>query len=384
MDNTVVAVYDNYEEANKACQALLDAGFSRADTQLSPSSESLGTDTGSTAGATVRSASEETGIGHFFRSLFGMEDDREQRDIYAESVRRGSYILTANAQSEEQADQATSIMNSFGPVDIEERSSQWKSQGWTGYDESAPMYTRDEIEKDRSSYLTAGKSGETKIPVIQEELKLGKRAVQRGGVRIFQRVEETPVHESVSLHDEKVKVERRPVDQPASEADLAAFKEGAIEVSETTEEPVVSKTARVVEEVAVRKEGRDRTETVDDTVRKTNVDVEQIGASGTATPAATTTARMGGTTATSLDDDRDFRSHWQTSYGSQGGRYEDYGDAYRYGSSIAANDRYRNRQWADIEPDLRGDWESRHPESTWEKVKDAVRYGSERVTGRSR
>ena len=383
MDNTVVAVYDNYEDANKARQALLDAGFSHADTQLSPSSESLSADTGSTAGTTAASTSEESGIGHFFRSLFGMEDEREHRDIYAESVRRGSYILTANANSEEQADQATTIMNSFGPVDIEERSSQWKSQGWTGYDESAPMLSKDEIEKERTSYLTAGKSEEAKIPVIQEELKVGKRTVQRGGVRIFQRVEETPVHESVTLHDEKVKVERRPVDQPASAADLAAFQEGSIEVKETTEEPVVSKTARVVEEVAVSKEGQDRTETIDDTVRRTDVNVEQMGASGATTPAATTTT-MGSTAASGLDDDRDFRNHWQTSYSNQGGRYEDYGDAYRYGSSITANDRYRNRQWADIEPDLRGDWESHHPESTWEKVKDAVRYGSERVTGRNR
>ena len=380
MNNTIVAVYDNYQDADKACQALVDAGFSRSDMQLQSSSDSTHIDT---TGTTTAGREEESGIGHFFRSLFGMEDERDQRDIYAESIRRGSCILTLDADSEDAAERATNIMNTYGPIDIEERATHWKSQGWTGYDASAPILTEDEIARDRASYSTLGTGETTKIPVVQEELKVGKRAVQRGGVRIFQRVEETPVHESVSLHDEKVKVERHAVDQPASKADLDAFKEGTIEVRETTEEPVVSKTARVVEEVSVTKEARERTEQISDTVRKTDVEVEQLGSSAAA-PASTMTGSTTGTYASSsLDDDRDFRNHWQTSYGSQGGRYEDYNDAYRYGSTIAANDRYRNRQWADIEPDLRSDWEARHPESTWEKVKDAVRYGADRITGRS-
>ncbi|MDB5794301.1 MAG: hypothetical protein JWR25_680, partial [Noviherbaspirillum sp.] len=80
-------------------------------------------------------------------------------------------------------------------------------------------------------------------------------------------------------------------------------------------------------------------------------------------------------------DDADFRRHWQTSYGASGGRYEDFDAAYRYGSTVSANERYKNYQWSEVEPQLRSDWESNHPGSTWEKVKDAVRYGAERVTG---
>jgi hypothetical protein len=179
------------------------------------------------------------------------------------------------------------------------------------------------------------------------------------------------------LREEQVKVERRPVDQPATEADMAAFKEGSIEVSETAEEAVVSKTARVVEEVVVGKEVQNRTETIDDTVRRTDVEVEQMGASDVGTTGTVTNAGV------LPGDDQDFRNHWQTSYSSQGGRYEDYDDAYRYGSRVAGSDRYKNRQWAEMEPDLRGDWESSHPGSTWERVKAAVRYGAERVTGKS-
>ncbi len=62
----------------------------------------------------------------------------------------------------------------------------------------------------------------------------------------------------------------------STEADFAAVKEGAIEVREMAEEPVVSKTSRVVGEVEIGKTATEREETVRGTVRKTRVDVEDI------------------------------------------------------------------------------------------------------------
>lgn len=113
------------------------------------------------------------------------------------------------------------------------------------------------------------------IPVMEESLVVGKREVDRGGVRVFSRTVEEPVSESVSLHDEHVLVERRPVDRAVTDADInAGSREIAME--ETAEVPVVQKVARVVEEVRVGKVGSDRTETVTDTVRHTEVDVEQV------------------------------------------------------------------------------------------------------------
>jgi uncharacterized protein (TIGR02271 family) len=212
----------------------------------------------------------------------------------------------------------------------------------------------------------------TRIPVIEEELRVGKREVQRGGVRVYQRVKEQPVSERVELREEHVNVERHPVDRPASEADFANIKDGAaIEMRETVEEPVVSKTARVVEEVLVNKEATQRTEQVSDSVRRTDVDVQQVGASDTRG------AGMSG-----MADDDEYRRHWQSTYGSSGGRYEDYDSAYRYGSTMAGSGRFKNYRWEEVEPDVRSDWESSHPESTWDKVKDAVRYGAEKVSGR--
>jgi uncharacterized protein (TIGR02271 family) len=117
--------------------------------------------------------------------------------------------------------------------------------------------------------------GEARIPVVEEELQVGKREVERGGVRVESRVEERPVEENVTLKEEHVRVERRPVDRPVGDAE-ELFREGTVEVTERAEVPVVAKEARVVEEVVVNKEVGERTETVHDTVRRTDVNVEEV------------------------------------------------------------------------------------------------------------
>ncbi|OWW19581.1 YsnF/AvaK domain-containing protein [Noviherbaspirillum denitrificans] len=397
MENTVVGVYDSYAQAQNVLNELLACGFSRDEVQLSPE----GSGTTATTPMT-ESSSGGSGIGHFFRSLFGMEDedDRQHHDIYAEAMRRGSCVVTVDADSEQERERAIEVMNRFNPVDLDERVTQWRSSGWTGYDASVPRMTDSEIEKDRALY-GQGRSTDTgqatqgeqaRIPVVEEELQVGKRAVQRGGVRIYQRMTEQPVHETVDLREEHVNVERHPVDQPATEADMSAIKEGAIEMRETAEEPVISKSARVVEEVVVGKEATERTEDINESVRKTEVDVEQMGAAERSATGATTAADISATGSgvggdyadtAMTSDDSDYRSHWQNAYSSSGGRYEDYDAAYRYGSMARGSERYKNYRWEDAEPALRSDWERDHPESTWERVKDAVRYGAERVTGRN-
>ncbi|HWJ94873.1 MAG TPA: YsnF/AvaK domain-containing protein, partial [Telluria sp.] len=204
------------------------------------------------------------------------------------------------------------------------------------------------------------------IPVVEEELKIGKREVQRGGVRIFSRLVETPVNESIGLREEHVNVERRPVDQPISPTDATAFKEQSIEMRETAEEAIVQKSARVVEEVRVGKEVSERTEQISDTVRHTEVEVEQLGAQGR------------------LSDDDYYRQHWNSSLASSGGTYDEYAPAYRYGSE--SRSKYQGRDWDDVESDLRSDWDTRYGSSggsTWEKAKAAVRHGWNKMTGDS-
>lgn len=118
------------------------------------------------------------------------------------------------------------------------------------------------------------------VPVLEENLVVGKREVERGGVRVYQRVVEELVSETVNLREEHVVVDRRPVDRAVTESDLRGGDQ-TLEFTETAEQAVVGKVARVVEEVRVGKETSEHTETIHDTVRHTEIDVETIAGDDT-------------------------------------------------------------------------------------------------------
>jgi uncharacterized protein (TIGR02271 family) len=203
--------------------------------------------------------------------------------------------------------------------------------------------------------------------VVEEELKVAKREVQTGGVRVNARTEQRPVEEQVDLREERVNVERRPVDRPATAADFnQAFTEGTIEVTERAEEAVVQKEARVVEEVVVNKEATERAETVHDTVRRTEVDIQPV--------------EVGSGSAAAGDFDNfesEFRTDYRTSHRGSDYGYEQAKPAYRYGYELAG-DRGRDGEWTSVESDARRRWEERNP-GTWDKFKDAARYAYDRA-----
>jgi len=129
--------------------------------------------------------------------------------------------------------------------------------------------------RDALTETPAATDNEEVIPLAEENVEIGKRTVDRGTTRVRRYVVETPVERDVTLHGERVTIERRrPADASASGH---AFEERTIEVRETEEVPVVEKTARVVEEVAIRKEETERTETVRDKVRREDVEVTEDG-----------------------------------------------------------------------------------------------------------
>ena len=128
---------------------------------------------------------------------------------------------------------------------------------------------------------TTAIDAERVIPVVEEEFAVGKRTVDQGGVRVFRRIVEIPVSESVNLREEHVVVDRKAVDRPATEFDLSNSNR-SIELTETAEEVVLSKSAHVVEEVLIGKTSSEHVEHVEDTVRRTEIDVEEL-------PAATLT-----------------------------------------------------------------------------------------------
>lgn len=377
MTDTVVAVFDEYGQAQSAMNALFNAGFTHSTVKLSPADERS-----TTRQEALRSRQATTGessrwgIGDFFRSLFGTDQDQHGDDagLYAEAMRRGSYLLAVEADSVQEAHRAADIMHQFNAVDINQRASGWRSTGWTGYQSDAPVLTAEEIRRDREGYSRSTvtstpqttsvgeQSTSTTLPVIEEQLQVGKRVIQRGGVRIYSHVTETPVEESVQLREEHVTIERTPVNQPASAADIDAFKEGTIEVRESAEEAVVGKTAHVIEEVRVGKEVTEHTEQIKDTVRRTDVEVESIGSQGG-----------------KVSDDV-FRQHWQSNYAGSG-QYEDYAQAYRYGASLAGDKQYQGYRWDEVEHRIRSNWEATHAASPWDRTRQAIRYGWERTSG---
>ena len=119
----------------------------------------------------------------------------------------------------------------------------------------------------------AGGREET-IPLVEEQLRISKRDTAHGRVRVRSYVVETPVQEQVTLHQEHVQIERRPVDRPVEAGAESMFQERTIEATETAEEAVVVKEARTREEVVIRKTADDETRTINDTVRRTEVEVD--------------------------------------------------------------------------------------------------------------
>jgi uncharacterized protein (TIGR02271 family) len=315
----------------------------------------------------------------------------DEAHAYAEGVRRGGALVVVES-SDDRAERGMEILRRLHPVNLHERTAQWRQEGGTGYDataitstarSSAASATRTSQEQARAMAARVANQGastrrvegdkEVTIPVVEEDIAIGKREVERGHVRIYSRVTEQPVEESVRLREEKVTVERRPVDRPATEADFAAAGKDVIEMTEKAEEPVVTKRARVVEEVVVHKDVTEHTETVRGTERHTDVDVQREPETATATRRVTTQDF-----ATYNDD---FRQHCATAFAGKGA-YVDYEPAYRYGYELGTHERYRGRDWVALEADARRDWEARHP-NTWERFKDAIRYGWDKVRART-
>jgi uncharacterized protein (TIGR02271 family) len=376
--STVIAAFRNSADAQAAAQDLQAAGINRGDIYLESSgSNASSTGYGSSNASTTgygsstsdygsRTAGHEGGITGWFKSLFGADDETD-RAGYERAYNEGSYLLSVDTD-ESQLDRIEDILNRHSPVNI--HTDDAYTGGTTGTANTA-LGTAGATSTPRTN---TGANTSESIPVVEEELQVGKRRVLRGGVRVYSRVVEQPVEENIDLQEERVRVERRPVNRAVTEADLRAGQDQVIEVEEYAEQPVVSKQARVVEEVHVGKEVSQRSETVRDTIRHTEVDVQ---------PITGTTTGAGATTTGASFDDSDFRRDFQTNYGTSGASYDTYAPAYRYGYEMASDPRYKGRSFSDVENDLRTDYGSRYPNSTWDKMKNSIRYGWDKVTGKA-
>jgi len=206
--------------------------------------------------------------------LSSLEIPSDDAAVVHENIRRGGAVLYAEVP-DGKFEAVADAVEAAGAVDIDEREVAWRREGWTGGTAATTTAALGSAPtaSGTASARRVDEGGEEVIPVIEERLRVGKREVGHGRVRIRSYVVETPVQEQVTLHEQRVQVDRHPVDHPVSAAD-DVFRERTIEATETGEEAVVSKEARVKEEVVVRKEAEERTQTVSDTVRRTEVKVE--------------------------------------------------------------------------------------------------------------
>lgn len=258
---SLAALYDDDTTARQAADELMQMGIPETDISISRS-EAGGYSSGR------RATTEEHGFFATLKSMFGADDDAS---TYAEGVRRGGSLLTVTVD-DAQVQQAEAVLEQFSPVDVDQRSAGWRQSGWTSFDERSSPYTADQIAAERSAALQG--TTERAIPIVEEELQVGKREREGGRVRVRSYVVATPVSEAVSLRDQNVTIERRSVDRPLDATTGDAFREMTIEATERHEEAVVAKTARVKEELVVRQKVEEHTEQVSDTVRHTEVEVE--------------------------------------------------------------------------------------------------------------
>ena len=283
MTQTITAMFDTRTAAQNAVEKLVAAGIARSAIRVLPEAE------GSTYTKTGTSYDHGRDEGGFWAGLKDLFIPEEDRYTYSEAMSRGGNMVTVTVD-DTHLTRAMDILEEEGSVDLDEREASWKQEGWTGYQAGAGSAGQTAAASsatgaavpiadvrtsgNSAAYVKSGASDDQVIPIVEERLNVGKRSTEHGRVRIRSYVVEKPVEEQVTLTSEHVHVDRRPVDRAVTAADEALFQERTIEAVERDEQAVVAKEARVVEEVGIQKDVEQRTETVSDTVRRTEVEID--------------------------------------------------------------------------------------------------------------
>ncbi|HEU4851690.1 MAG TPA: hypothetical protein VFT37_06000 [Telluria sp.] len=383
MQHTLAAVFDNRTSAQQAMDELTRCGFPRQDMALKDSTTD---DEAARSDVAVGERDESFGqsVLHFFSDLFGAH--HADTHVYTEAVSRGNTVLTYVTDDQDKIERAADIIEAYGPVDIDEYESQWRAGGWTGAEgmRVTPTY---EGQGASLQSTTAGAStgagtanlqggsqqgsasqGSMQRETIQgsagsmpassdQQVKLGERTGQTGGVRVYSRIGESPSSADEESYYRVHYASHMAILGGNFDAYAPAYRYGAA----LARDPSYS--ASSWDEV----ESRVRTDW-------------EAKHPGSAWERFKNAIRHGWEHKTVPDDDDSYyRSHWKLNYGDEGSNYDEYAPAYKYGSSMAS-ETARGRSWEDVETYLRSDWEARNPGSAWERFKSAVRHGWERIT----
>ena len=338
-DNQIVAVYDTMQQAEAAKSELRNAGVDGAAIELIDGN---------------RTGIDQAPDGGFWGAVKSIFAPDEEALAFRHAMGRGHAMIIVHPAQTANREQIITVLEETGPVDFDAKLEEWRQAGYdyshagqsslrsetptgaaTGTSETAmgavmaagaagaaeamttgamttgatttgatitgamPVVV-DEAKTQRVTATTTADATGTRatvpamdgdtIKVLQERLRVGKREIAQGSVRVRSYVIDRPIEEQVRLHEERINVRRTAVDRLATAADQPLFQDRTIEARAMSEEAVINKEIRIVEEIGIEKQSSDRTETVHDTVRETKVELEDTTkvSQNTATPGATT------------------------------------------------------------------------------------------------
>ncbi|WP_243080073.1 YsnF/AvaK domain-containing protein [Pantoea sp. MQR6] len=266
----IVTMFSNTADAEGAKRSLLKAGFDDNDIDV-------------ISGDRLNKEEHEARHPGLWQRLFGDTVDEEQAEVYEDALRTGGVVLTLRAD-EEQLPRALSIIDAHDSGNMQQYGEPGLSND-TDIQSSAGVPTDElytgEVQPTgvtpvRTS-LTGDETEEEVLRLAEERLEVGKRLVSEGSTRVRRYTVTDDVSKEVSLHEQHADIFRRPLTQHASPDDVD-WSEKTVEVAETHELPVINKTVQVKEEVVVRTDQSERVETVNDSVRRQEVDIDHAGA----------------------------------------------------------------------------------------------------------
>ncbi len=350
---TVIGLFDRAEEAKRAFATLVAEGYAKADLD-------------------ILTNDDQDDVPKLARMHSWIPEP--DVDIYLRGVRDGGTIVTANVGDTAVA-RAASILGSFDMVNIGKRAGDLARKvapaaiATAGAAAAAAKQATSAVPKQvpvaakvppKEVALTDAARNDNVLEVIEEDLAVGKEQVERGRMRIYNVVTEREVAQNIALKDETLRVQRRPINR-AVEFSPDLFRARSFEMVEMDEIAQVKKTARVVEEVTLGKEVVNKIETIKETLRRQDVQVEEI-------PAVRPFDAYGD----------EFKNFYTKQLASTGVTYESLTPAFRFGHGLATREPFRSSPWTAVEADARHIWEEKNP-GTWNQSKAVVRYAWESV-----
>lgn len=334
MAQTLAAVFDNRASAESARQKLIASGFGSERIRLNDTSSDYSGAPSATSTVANTTGRDDDGfvasIKNFFADLFGSHEDRY---VYAEAVSRGHVVLTLESASDAEIDRASDIVEDFGPLNIEEHSEQWRAGGWSREDSTTG--TGYVGSTGSTSSATSNLGGSSAASLQSQSASLSQQTTPLGAGA------ELGINPAVPVGN-------------LSGGTLGQSQGNPLSGSQQLARDPSLDTPDFIQPGGATSLGGTRNVRTYPRVDTLSNDI--------------------------VDDEQYYRSHWDSTYLSTGGRFEDYDPAYRYGRSMAGSDTYRGRAWDDVEPDLRSNWEHTYPQSAWDNFKDAVRHGWNRLT----